>query len=89
MVCLAITNRTARMRTQLTSKLASSQRFFHLGITHRSMLYSISAASLPFPLLCRRYRYFGMKDRRGSETTPPAWFLIHAANGPNATKELL
>ena len=44
-VCFTITKRTARMRTQLTSKRLSSQRFLHLGITHLPMqkVYSFAA----------------------------------------------
>jgi hypothetical protein len=46
-VCFAITKRTARMRTQLTSKRLSSQRFLHLGIIHLSMQKVCSFAA-PF-----------------------------------------
>jgi hypothetical protein len=36
-VCFASTKRAAKMKTQLTSKRLSSQRFLHLGIIHLSM----------------------------------------------------
>jgi hypothetical protein len=36
-VCFASTKRAARMKTHLTSKRVSSQRFLHLGITHLPM----------------------------------------------------
>jgi hypothetical protein len=64
-VCLVITKRTERTRTQRGVNKVSSQRLFHLVITHLSMPYSLQAASLPFSTrrISRRHWHFFLKDR--------------------------
>ena len=87
-VCLVITKRTERTRTQLGVNMVSSQRLFHLVITHLSMPYSIPAASLPCSTrrISRGHRHLRMEDCRGSEPIRQARFLPHVADIPRTTK---